>query len=411
MKRLFSCLLVCVMITCALCPLTAVHAQNEGKTVIDCVGDSITWGSGSTNAIDGKRNQDMNYEGQLAKMLDETCKLSGEGVYTGDEYIIYNDSKPGASLLPDRAKGSISEGGYSSVKEITASFEREDVDIVILMLGTNDSKLTAYEKNGYPYTTKAASNGGTYKVGVWDNTTGGAENFEAAYRELLDIYFNMDSKPFVYVMLPPPAINGNMDRGNYRITDIIMRDEICPLIQSIADSLAKEGKPIAVIDQRSAFPDPDTDEGMAELLTLLADGVHPNQDGYAVMAETIYNALVSNMHHITFSAEGADDPAMIPPEVTVRSGNTVTLRNTRGRLTKGNQPILGWSLTENAKDPDVEDGGVFEIPAGEKEITLYAVFPPSNSALIIIIIAAAVVVLGLVGTGIFVLKNPGKKSE
>ena len=269
-KRILSALLATLLCAFCIAPMCVYAETSESsKTlpaglVINCVGDSITWGSGSTNKIDGKCDKEAYYPGQLEKLIGS------------NNCTIYVDAKPGASLLPDFAPGSVSVGGYASVADIIPSFDREDLDIVILMLGTNDSKVTRTDN-------------GVYKVGIWD-VRGAAQNFEAEYKELLEIYFNMESKPFVYCMLPPPSLPEEV-APNYRITDANMKDEIIPIINKVVSEYQEQGYPVGTIDIRSAFPDPETEQD--ELVSVLADGVHPNAAGYTIMAETIYNQMLS----------------------------------------------------------------------------------------------------------------------
>ena len=403
-KRIFAALMASLLVALAICPLavfaeeadTAAPAKELPKgLVIDCVGDSITWGSGSTNVIDGKRIEDKNYEGVLKSLIGaENC-------------TIYNDSKPGASMLNDYAKNSISTGGYMSVKEITASFARTDLDVVIFMMGTNDSKVTGYESN-------------VYKQGIWDAKYGNAatgntpaEEFAIRYRAALDNFFQMESKPYVFCMLPPPSLPVEV-APNYRITDANMTKEggVNDMIKQVVAQCQEEGLPVEIIDIRGAFPDPDTDQD--GLKAVLADGVHPNQDGYKIMGETIYNALLNACGSITYIADGADEDAVVPKGNTFFGVTEVTVKNTRGKCTKNGVANTGWSTEPNGAGTVYNEGDTFD---GKGDVTLYAIWGSGSAAggldttTIIIIAVGAVVVLGLFAAGFVVMNKSKKKDE
>lgn len=402
-KRILAALLASLFCALAIVPMT-VSADEAEKTlpeglVINCVGDSITWGSGSTNKIDGKCDKNAYYPGQLEKLIGE------------DKCTIYVDAKPGASLLPDYAPGSISQGGYATVKDIMPSFSRTDLDVVILMLGTNDSKITATEK-------------GTYKVGIWDKR-GAAENFKAEYREMLDIYFNMESKPFVYCMLPPPALPNEV-APNYRITDANMKNEIIPIINEVIAECQAEGLPVGTIDIRSAFPDPETQQ--AELVKVLADGVHPNAAGYTIMAETIYKQMLSDTHTLSYSAEGVDDANNVPKGTTFFGNAEIKVKSTRGLVTKDGVANTGWSTEPNGAGTVYAEGDVISFSAGASDVTLYPVFAADatpeagtpgenanqgagiNPVVLAVAIGGGVLFIALIAVGVVILKKNGKKA-
>lgn len=97
--------------------LSGIHHHKkakEGQIKVACVGDSITYGHG----VGGWAKN--NYPAQLQKML-------GEG------YHVENFGVSGATLSPDGDKP------YVETKQYKLALEY-DADILVVMLGTNDSK-------------------------------------------------------------------------------------------------------------------------------------------------------------------------------------------------------------------------------------------------------------------------------
>ena len=86
----------------------------EGQIKIACVGDSITYGHGIAN---WPKN---NYPAQLQEFL-------------GDEYHVSNFGHSGRTLSPDGDQPYVESDQY----QLSLDY---DADIVVIMLGTNDSK-------------------------------------------------------------------------------------------------------------------------------------------------------------------------------------------------------------------------------------------------------------------------------
>ncbi len=261
-------------------PAGAFTVFAKGKTIL-CVGDSITWGSGSTGALNGK--QKNTYPQRLQALFN-------------DGSVVINYGVSGLSVLPDPASNRVVNGGAVNHSTIQASLKRGDADIVVLMLGTNDSKISA---SGEP--------------GVWDSATGGASNFMSAYRDLVRRYLNLTSHPTVYCVIPPPALPaGAYQRQSYRITERILREEITPCIRAVAQEFS-----CPVIDLRRVFPDPQSEHGMLQLSNLLIDCVHPNPSGYALLAKTVYQVL----NGIDISGNADQTPAPNPSDNPTQTVN------------------------------------------------------------------------------------------
>lgn len=204
----------------------------EGQIRVACVGDSVTYGFGIP------RFNKKSYPAVLQELL-------------GDGYCVNNYGYSGrtACLMGDRS--------YRTETLCTKSRSFAP-DIVIVMLGANDSK----DFN-------------------WDTEVAGMklypDQFEYDLKELITVYQQLSSKPKVYVATPLPAYPDGSGKVRYSIRPEVIRDEIKPLTERIA---ADTGA--ALIDLYSVF------EGRQELYS---DGLHPTAEGAALLAQTVYDAI------------------------------------------------------------------------------------------------------------------------
>ncbi|MEP2775277.1 MAG: GDSL-type esterase/lipase family protein [Luteolibacter sp.] len=191
-------------------------ADYKGEVKVACVGDSITQGAGAEK---GK-----SYPSQLQRML-------------GDGWKVFNFGKSGRTLMK--------KGDHPYWKEkVYQQALGSKPDVVIIMLGTNDSKPQNW----------------VYKA-----------EFEADYRELVDSFQKLESKPRIYICRPCPVFG-----KNYKISEAPVQEEIV-----IIDKLAAEMN-IGLIDMHAALED---------FPKLLPDGVHPNTEGAGKMAAAAFTAL------------------------------------------------------------------------------------------------------------------------
>ena len=155
-------------------------AHTEGETIrIACVGDSLTFGYVSSNP------QTKSYPVRLQEML-------------GDGYTVMNFGRNSATLLTG------TDLAYEDQQEYQNSLA-SDPDIVIIMLGTNDSKAKYWEE-------------------------GGREKFAEDARKLVSTYQNLPSKPEVIFASSPACLYALKTdiRGN------IIEDEIVPMQRKLA---------------------------------------------------------------------------------------------------------------------------------------------------------------------------------
>ncbi len=209
MKTRASFLAILVVCGCTV----AVQAKH-----VACIGDSITYGAGIAD-----RTNDS-YPAQLQRILrqyDPAWQVTNFGV-------------SGATLLHRGDLPYIKQSAYTSALA-------SKPDIVVIKLGTNDSKPQNWQ----------------YK-----------DDFVADYSNMIDAFRALPSKPVVWICKPVPAF-----AVNFTIRPDVIRDEILPLIEQI--SLEKN---VPVIDLYTAL----LNSG-----NLFPDTIHPNAEGAGVMARTI----------------------------------------------------------------------------------------------------------------------------
>lgn len=187
-----------------------------------CVGDSITYGNGLEEWEWGEAS----YPARLQQFL-------------GPRYKVYNYGISGATLM-EIPKKAYNRYGYLDL------IRQQSPDIVVLMLGTNDSK----KKN-------------------WD-----AEAYRGQYAALVESIKELESIRYIYLMAPPEAYPGQDGKVIYGIDN----DVICNEIREIVSEVAKEAG-AGWIDICSVM------QGHPEYFT--EDGLHPNRTGYAVIAHTV----------------------------------------------------------------------------------------------------------------------------
>ena len=196
--------------------------SGTGEKLVICIGDSITYGQG----VMSSRDTDS-YPAQLAVLL-------------GDDYRVINYG------LPNRTLQSTGNMPYTQETFFQESLSKNP-DIVILMLGSNDSK-----------------------PDFWD-----AKRYEQEYTAFLQQYQNMASKPTVYIMVPPAIFLENPDSGD--CSDAIVRDEVSEILTGISKTSGAALIDLYALTQSQP--------------QWFADGLHPNQQGNAAIAQAIAEAV------------------------------------------------------------------------------------------------------------------------
>jgi lysophospholipase L1-like esterase len=222
LRLLFSfCILSCL-------PLFADTLQ---KTIrVACVGDSITYGAGIQN------RESNSYPAQLNRML-------------GASYDARNFGVNGATMLEKSDLPYLHRSEYTNALDFAP-------DILVIMLGTNDSK---HHDAGSP--ADAPEN--------WAHKA----DYVPDYEKMIATFRQANPKVKVFVCLPPPAFS-----QRWGINDKTIHDEIIPLIHKVAR--ASHAKIIDLNTPLAGKPE------------LFSDTIHPNTDGAKLLAATVYHALI-----------------------------------------------------------------------------------------------------------------------
>ncbi|WP_458458118.1 GDSL-type esterase/lipase family protein [Pseudobutyrivibrio sp.] len=198
---------------------------NDERIRVSCVGDSLTYGSGviKTREVDS-------YPAKLQKKL-------------GTSHLVSNFGLRNATASADGDLPYIDSAQYKK------SLESEP-NIVLLMLGTNDSK--------------------TYN---WN-----AESYEEGIKSLVQTYKNLDTNPTVYLMISPYCFSlDGSDIAEYQVQPKVVAGKIRDIVEKVA---AEEG--VEVIDLYSVTV------GKEEHYR---DGIHFDAEGYKIIADYIYDII------------------------------------------------------------------------------------------------------------------------
>jgi acyl-CoA thioesterase-1 len=215
--------------------LIHVSALTVGAKLVACVGDSITYGSGISDRVNDS------YPAQLQRILQEYDPA----------WQVNNYGVSGATLL--------SRGDLPYIRQVAyISAQTCNPDVVIIKLGTNDSKPQNWQYKG---------------------------NFVSDYCAMIDVFRNLPTRPHVWICKPVPAF-----QVNFAIRPEVIRDEILPMIDEIARQ-----RNVPVIDLYTAL----LNHG-----NLFPDAIHPNVEGAGIMAETIAPYLLGVRFLPDFNRDG-----------------------------------------------------------------------------------------------------------
>lgn len=188
---------------------------------VACIGDSITWGFTIVN------RRKYSYPSVLQEKLGPDYEVRNYG---------YND----ASARFD-----------ADTPYVRKSVYRESLDwnpdIVVLMLGTNDTK----SRN-------------------WDPAI-----FRKDYSKIVESYQQLPSHPRI-VLVAPIRIFLRMNIPLLGVIPLTMEEGVRPAIREIA-----EEKSLSLIDLKDLFTDS----------TYMMDGVHPQREGAKMLAEAIFEGI------------------------------------------------------------------------------------------------------------------------
>lgn len=197
----------------------------DTRVRITCAGDSLTYGSGVL-----KSREIDSYPSQLQVKL-------GTG-YLVSNYGLRNATAASTGDLP-----------YVESEQYKESL-KSNPDIVVLMLGTNDTKVDNW-------------NPADYKEGLL---------------KMVKAYQSLETKPVVYLMRSPYCfpIEGN-DHAEYQVQETIVNGELGDIISEVAEETG-----VNLIDLKAIT------EGKEYLYT---DGIHFTAQGYDLISDKVYNEI------------------------------------------------------------------------------------------------------------------------
>jgi len=193
-----------------------IHAP---PIVVACVGDSIT-----------AHGNPHGYPAQLGNML-------------GDKWKIENYGVSGTTLMTH------ANNPYQKYPMFQAALASK-ADAVVIMLGTNDTKAANWGKKEY---------------------------FIADYKDLIEKFEAMASKPRIFIMKSPFICA----RNRLTMSDAAVLEQI-PMIDQIA-----RDENVGVLDAHTPTAGQDS---------LFGDGVHPTPTGAGLIAKAVYQALTGKTY-------------------------------------------------------------------------------------------------------------------
>lgn len=205
--------------------------QFKKKIKVACVGDSITYGH-NANPINV-----YSYPAQLQGLL-------------GNQYDVQNFGVNG------RTMNNVVGARYIATNEYQNSL-KFNPDIVIIMLGTNDSK---------------------------HNNWQGADTYLSSARSLVESYQSLGSKPAVYIATSPAVakdMSSSTDPENEKIWDWRIQEDIVPLQKQVAEEFN-----CSLIDNNAKT------EALEDISVYLSnDLIHPHNAGYTLLASYMYEGM------------------------------------------------------------------------------------------------------------------------
>ena len=225
-------ILAAAFILCGYTTLRLPVRRSEAKRHMACVGDSVTYGC--TLPLFFRRR----YPAVLQKLLGPETQVA-------------------AFAVNDRTLQSTGNKPYRKEKAFQQSKDFLP-DAVVILLGSNDSK---------------------------DANWISEEAFRQQYRELIDEYRALPSRPRILLCTPPcafPPINRFFTITNDAKLDRIL--EIAAQVRAVA-----EERNLETVDLYAQT------EGRRELFG--PDGLHPNAAGARLIADTVYRALNKKYDH------------------------------------------------------------------------------------------------------------------
>ena len=196
------------------------RAATDSTFRIACVGDSITKGCG--------------YPEKLRSLL-------------GDGYTVGNFGVGGATVMVASGEPYIQKLAFKKAKAFLP-------DIIIIMLGTNDARLTSQPHIG---------------------------EFTAEYKTLIAQLQEITSNPKIFIAKPPPIFNNTLG-----LDSTILMQDVIPRVEQVANEL--DLPLIDVYSSLISYPE------------YFVDGVHPSITGAEVIANVVGAEITSTSTEAAF---------------------------------------------------------------------------------------------------------------
>jgi acyl-CoA thioesterase I len=158
----------------------------------------------------------------------------------GSGYVVANFGVSGSTVVNNSTIPYMNQSAFERAKSFNP-------DIVIIMLGTNDANV---------------------------NISLSEDNFEDDYSQLIEDFQQLEGKQLVWVVRSPPIFNTNSAWNN-----TVLETTILPHVDNVADRFD-----LPIINMYETF---------GNHTELLADGIHPTDDGSTVIASTVYDAITT----------------------------------------------------------------------------------------------------------------------
>lgn len=158
----------------------------------------------------------------------------------GSNYVVRNFGVCGSKVLLNSDNPYLYSPAFNAIIKFQPN-------IVIIMLGTNDADLSLEQQRG---------------------------NFINDYLTLIQRFEALESKPQIWVVQPPPIFNDLLG-----LSVAAFEGEILPCFEKVANRTN-----LPVIDVHSVLSTP----------AYFVDGVHPNFSGAKIIADMVFNAIISN---------------------------------------------------------------------------------------------------------------------
>lgn len=256
---------------------TGLACTASAQTRVACVGNSITAGYGLGWQED--------YPFRLQEML-------------GNSYSVQNFGVSGMTFAGETIKSGTNNSSYWKTDNFKAALSFNP-DIVVIELGTNDSKFFSNNcigTDGQPQY--------NYNYGQYDK-----ENLYKDYEALIDTFAHLPTSPRIIATLQPYSNN-----CGWGIMDTAIVNQINPIIQEVATR-----KGVEIIDLHAEFNTP---------AWFLPDSVHPNATGAKELARIIKEGILKAPAD-TSGNTPADTVPAVSDSTGTQDSTTAIRRNAR----------------------------------------------------------------------------------